>query len=51
MKETVIVSSARTAFGRLSGALKDFTAMDLGGFAIAEAVKRSRDRPRPSSTA
>jgi len=41
MKETVIVSSARTAFGRLSGALKDFTAMDLGGFAIAEAIKRS----------
>ena len=41
MKETVILSSARTAFGRLSGALKDFTAMDLGGFAIAEAIKRS----------
>lgn len=41
MKETVIVSSARTAFGRLSGALKDFTAQDLGGFAIAEAVKRA----------
>jgi len=41
MKETVVVSSARTAFGRLSGALKDFTAMDLGGFAIAEAIKRS----------
>jgi acetyl-CoA C-acetyltransferase len=41
MKETVIISSARTAFGRLSGALKDFTAQDLGGFAIAEAIKRA----------
>jgi acetyl-CoA C-acetyltransferase len=41
MKETVIVSSARTPFGRLAGSLKDFTAQDLGGFAIAEAVKRS----------
>jgi acetyl-CoA C-acetyltransferase len=41
MKETVIVSSARTAFGRLAGALKDFTAQELGGLAIAEAVKRA----------
>lgn len=41
MKETVIVSSARTPFGRLGGALKDFTAQELGGFAIAEAVRRS----------
>jgi acetyl-CoA C-acetyltransferase len=41
MKKTVIVSSARTAFGRLSGALKDFSAQDLGGLAIAEALKRS----------
>jgi acetyl-CoA C-acetyltransferase len=41
MKETVIVSSARTAFGRMSGALKDFTAMDLGGIAIAGALKRA----------
>ena len=41
MKETVIVSSARTAFGRLAGALKDFSAQELGGIAIAEAVKRA----------
>lgn len=41
MKETVIVSSARTAFGRLAGALKDFTAQDLGGIAVAEAVRRA----------
>lgn len=41
MKETVVVSSARTPFGRLAGALKDFSAQDLGGIAIAEAVKRA----------
>jgi len=41
MKETVIVSSARTPFGRLAGALKDFTAQELGGIAIREALKRS----------
>ncbi|OFW57039.1 MAG: acetyl-CoA acetyltransferase [Candidatus Solincola sediminis] len=46
MKETVIVSSARTAFGRLGGALKDFTAQDLGGIAIAEALKRSGIDPK-----
>jgi acetyl-CoA C-acetyltransferase len=41
MKETVIVSSARTAFGRLQGALSGFSAVELGGIAIAEAVKRA----------
>ncbi|MDI6872671.1 acetyl-CoA C-acetyltransferase [Candidatus Solincola sp.] len=41
MKETVIVSSARTPFGRLAGALKDFTAQELGGIAIREALRRS----------
>ncbi|MEW6553311.1 MAG: acetyl-CoA C-acyltransferase [Actinomycetota bacterium] len=41
MKETVVISSARTPFGRLSGALKDFSAQDLGGIAIAAAIKRA----------
>lgn len=41
MKETVIISSARTPFGRLAGALKDFTAQELGGIAIREALRRS----------
>jgi hypothetical protein len=30
---------ARTPIGRLSGALKGFTAMDLGGFAITAALE------------
>jgi acetyl-CoA C-acetyltransferase len=45
MKETVVVSSARTAFGRLAGALKDFTAQDLGGIAIKEALRRAKLEP------
>jgi acetyl-CoA C-acetyltransferase len=38
---SVIVAGARTPIGKLSGALKDFTAMDLGGFAIKAALERS----------
>jgi acetyl-CoA C-acetyltransferase len=41
MAEAVIVAGARTPIGKLSGAFSGFTAMDLGGFAIAEALKRA----------
>lgn len=41
MKEVVIVSAARTPFGKLGGMLKDFKAVDLGGLAIKEALKRA----------
>ncbi|HEY1826830.1 MAG TPA: acetyl-CoA C-acetyltransferase [Acidimicrobiales bacterium] len=41
MAEAVIVSGARTPIGKLSGALAGFSAMELGGFAIAEALKRA----------
>lgn len=41
MRETVIVSAARTPIGKFGGALKDFTAVELGAIAIAETVKRS----------
>ncbi|HJR19460.1 MAG TPA: acetyl-CoA C-acetyltransferase [Actinomycetota bacterium] len=41
MSETVIVSGARTPIGKFLGGFADFTAMDLGGFAIAEALKRA----------
>lgn len=41
MSKSVIVAAARTPYGRTGGALKSFTAMDLGGFAIAEVLKRS----------
>jgi len=38
---SVIVAGARTPIGKLSGALKDFSAMDLGGIAIKAALERS----------
>ena len=38
MPGTVIVGGARTPIGKLSGSLKNFTAMDLGGLAIAAAL-------------
>ena len=41
MGGTVIVSGARTPIGKLSGALASKTAMDLGGIAIAEALRRA----------
>ena len=38
---SVIVGGARTPMGRLLGSLKDFSATDLGGFAIKAALERS----------
>jgi acetyl-CoA C-acetyltransferase len=41
MKDAVIVSAARTPTGKFQGALKGFSATELGSIAIKEAVKRS----------
>jgi acetyl-CoA C-acetyltransferase len=41
MPGSVIVAGARTPIGKLSGALSSFSAMDLGGFAIAAALERA----------
>jgi acetyl-CoA C-acetyltransferase len=41
MREVVIVSAARTAIGAFEGTLSRVTATDLGGYAIAEAIKRA----------
>ena len=41
MKEVVIVSAVRTAVGNFLGELASFSATELGGMAIKEAVKRS----------
>ena len=40
MPGSVIVSTARTPIGKLSGALAGFSAMDLGGIAIKAALER-----------
>lgn len=45
MPGSYIVAGARTPIGRMSGALADFSATDLGGFAIAEALKRANVQP------
>jgi acetyl-CoA C-acetyltransferase len=41
MTDAVIVGGARTAVGRLLGSLSDFSAADLGGFAIRAALERA----------
>ena len=41
MPGSVILGGARTPIGKLSGGLAGFSAMDLGGFAIAAALERS----------
>ncbi|MDQ2731849.1 MAG: thiolase family protein [Armatimonadota bacterium] len=43
--DIAILSAARTPVGRFDGSLKDFTAIDLGGIAIAEAVQRAGVQP------
>jgi len=45
MPGSVILGGARTPIGKLSGALAGFSAMDLGGFAIAAALERSGVTP------
>jgi len=40
MPGSVIVSTARTPIGKLSGAFASMTAMDLGGVAIRAALER-----------
>jgi acetyl-CoA C-acetyltransferase len=45
MSGSVIAAGARTPIGKLAGALSSFSAMDLGGFAIAAALERAGLRP------
>lgn len=45
VRDVFIVGAARTAIGAFLGSLKGFTAPELGGFAIKEALKRATCRP------
>ncbi|HYA69474.1 MAG TPA: acetyl-CoA C-acetyltransferase [Acidimicrobiales bacterium] len=45
MPGSVILAGARTPIGKLSGSLAGFSAMDLGGFAIAAALERAGVTP------
>ncbi len=44
MREVVITSAVRTPIGNFLGTLSSFSATDLGGWVIEEAVKKSRIR-------
>ena len=50
MPGSVIVSTARTPIGKLSGAFASMTAMDLGGVAIRAALERGGVGPDWSTT-
>jgi acetyl-CoA C-acetyltransferase len=45
MRESVIVSAVRTPTGKFLGALKDFTAPQLGALVVREAVRRAAIDP------
>ncbi len=45
MGRTVIVEGARTPFGKFGGGLSGFTASELGGLAVKEALERSGVSP------
>ncbi len=45
MSKTVILSTARTPFGKMGGGLSSLDATDLGGTAIAEALDRAEVAP------
>lgn len=45
MRRSVIVSYARTPFGRFLGSLKNISAVDLGALVVKEAVKRAGIHP------
>ena len=46
MRESIIVSAVRTPTGKFLGALKSFTATQLGALAVAEAVRRAGIDPQ-----
>ena len=45
VREAVIISAVRTPVGKLLGALKGFTATELGAMVVREAVRRARVKP------
>ena len=45
MREVVIVSAVRTAIGSFGGSLAQFSATQLGGFAIKSAIEKAKLKP------
>jgi acetyl-CoA C-acetyltransferase len=48
VREVVVIEACRTPYGRFGGALKDFTAPDLGALAIKEVIRRTNGKVKPS---
>jgi acetyl-CoA C-acetyltransferase len=48
VREVVVVEACRTPYGRFGGALKDFTAPELGALAIKEVIRRTNGKVKPS---
>ncbi len=46
-REVVCVEACRTPYGRSGGALKDFSAMELGALAIKEVLRRTEGKVKP----
>lgn len=42
MKQAVIISAARSAIGKFQGSLKNFSAPELGAFAVRAAIERAK---------
>lgn len=47
-REVVVVEACRTPYGRFGGALKEFTAPELGALAIKEVLRRTNGKVKPS---
>jgi len=47
LREVVLVEACRTPYGRFGGALKGFTAPELGALAIKEVLRRTEGKVRP----
>jgi len=43
----VCVAACRTPYGKAGGALKDFSAMELGALAIKEVLERTNGKVKP----
>jgi acetyl-CoA C-acetyltransferase len=48
LRKVVIVEACRTPYGRFGGALKGFTAPELGALAIQEVLRRTGGKVRPA---
>ena len=48
LREVVIVEACRTPYGRFGGALKGFTAPELGALAIKEVLRRTGGKVKPA---